>query len=125
LRTLKSSAALARVLLILGGVPTLTELPDDPALLKQLLLEREAQIAQRDAAIEQIKQEAAAQLEAQRQKHEAEVMALLRRFYGPKSERFDPRQLLLFGLVMDSLPVDTTGGPSCPRLCRASPSNMT
>jgi transposase len=79
---------------------SVVQLPDDPALLKQMLIEREAQI-------EQIKQEAAAQLEAQRQKHEAEVTALLRRFYGPKSERFDPRQLLLFGLVMDSLPVDT------------------
>ena len=86
---------------------SVVQLPDDPALLKQMLIEREAQIAQRDAAIEQIKQEAAAQLEAQRQKHEAEVTALLRRFYGPKSERFDPRQLLLFGLVMESLPVDT------------------
>jgi transposase len=101
-------------LLISGSVFTLTELPDDPVLLKQMLMleratreTREAQVAQRDAAIEQIKREAADQLEAQRQKHEAEVLALLRRFYGPKSERFDPRQLLLFGLVMDSLPIDT------------------
>jgi transposase len=78
----------------------ITTLPDDPALLKQLL-------AQRDAMIEQIKQEAANTIEAMKQKHEAEVNALLRRFYGPRSERFDPAQLLLFGLVMDGMPVDT------------------
>jgi len=73
--------------------------PDDPALLKQLLIERNAQI-------EQIKQEAAAALEAMKQKHQAEMEAVFRRFYGPKSERFDPRQLLMFGVVIDSLPLD-------------------
>jgi transposase len=78
----------------------ITALPDDPALLRQLL-------AQRDAMIEQIKREAADALEAQKQRHAAEVSAILRRFYGPHSERFDPRQLLLFGLVMESRPVDT------------------
>ncbi len=41
-----------------------------------------------------------------KQKHQAEVEAILRRFYGPKSERFDPAQLLLFGIVIDSMPVD-------------------
>jgi transposase len=81
--------------------------PSEPQALIAIILAHRAELAQRDAAIAQIKQEAAAQLEAQRQKHEAEVMALLRRFYGPKSERFDPRQLLLFGLVMDGAPVDT------------------
>ena len=79
-------------------------LPDDPTLLKQLLTQERAQ---RDTMIEQIKREAADTIEALKQKHEADLHALLRRFYGPKSERFDPRQLLLFGLVMDSLPVDT------------------
>jgi len=77
----------------------ITALPDDPALLKQLL-------AQRDAMIEQIKQEAAAAMEAERQRHQAEMEAVFRRFYGPKSERFDPAQLLLFGIVIDSLTVD-------------------
>ncbi len=88
-------------------------LPDDPAVLKQLLTQRSMQLAQRDvelqqrdALIEQIKREAADALEAQRQKHQAEIAALLRRFYGPKSERFDPAQLLLFGVVIDTLPVD-------------------
>ena len=79
------------------------DLPDDPALLKRLLTER-------DTLIERIKTEAADQLEALRHRMEAEkkaeIDAILRRFYGPKSERFDPRQLLLFGLRVDAMPLD-------------------
>jgi len=77
----------------------ITTLPDDPAMLKEI-------IAQRDAMIEQIKQEAADAMEAERQRHQAEMEAVFRRFYGPKSERFDPAQLLLFGIVIDSMPVN-------------------
>jgi transposase len=77
------------------------DLPDDPAELKRLLLEKTAQL-------EQVRHEAAEQLEAQRLRLEAEkqaevkaaVDAVLRRFYGPRSESFDPRQLLIFGLAM-------------------------
>ena len=69
------------------------------------------QIAAQDrparGAIEQIKQEAAGRIEAMQQQHKAEVQALLRRFYGPRSERFDPTQLLLFGQTIDTMPVDT------------------
>ncbi len=68
-------------------------------LLKQLLMEERSRS-------EQVKQEAADTIEAMKQKHQAEVEAILRRFYGPKSERFDPAQLLLFGIVIDSMPVD-------------------
>jgi transposase len=79
------------------------ELPDDPIILKRIIVERESLITQ-------IKEEAASQLEAQRQRLEAEkkavVDALLRRLYGPRSERFDPRQLLLFGQLVDQLRVD-------------------
>jgi transposase len=71
-------------------------LPDDPALLKQL--------------IAQIREEAAEQLTALRAKleaeHKAAILALLRRYYGPRSETFDPRQLLLFGRQIDRLPLD-------------------
>lgn len=77
----------------------LAELPDDPALLKRMLVEREAQL-------EQVKREAADQLEALKQKHQAEVAAILRRFYGPRNERFDPTQLLLFGQRVDQTPLD-------------------
>ena len=101
------------------------KLPDDPVLLKGWIVERErkwicdhnaliAQIkeeaAQRAAIVAQIKEEAAAQLAAQAARHEAEmkaaIAALLRRYYGPRSERFDPRQLLLFGQVVDEMPLD-------------------
>jgi len=68
---------------------------------------RQADIAQRDAAIEQIKREAAERMEAITQRHKAEMDAILRRFYGPHSERFDPTQLLLFGLkIAPDAPVD-------------------
>ena len=83
------------------------QLPDDPAILKQLLGQREAQIADREAQLDQVKREAAEQIEALKQKHLAEMAAVLRRFYGPRSERFDPRQLLLFGRQVDTMPVDT------------------
>lgn len=103
-----------------------TELPDDPALLKRMMTAQMARhaglMAERDAMIEQIKREAqehlaaqlAAQLNAQREQMEAEkeaaikaaVDAVLRRFYGPKSERFDPLQLVLFGIFVDTVPLD-------------------
>ncbi len=82
-------------------MPDADQLPDDPKLLKEM-------IAQRDAAIEQVKQEAAQRIEAMELKHKAEMDAVLRRFYGPRSERFDPRQLLLFGLRVDTMPLDTS-----------------
>jgi transposase len=88
------------------------QLPDDPALLKQILVRElaawEEQIAAKEAVIEQVKQEAAQRIEAMQQKHQAEIVAVLRRFYGPKSERFDPSQLLLFGLRVDTMPLDTS-----------------
>jgi transposase len=81
----------------------LDQLPDDPALLKRMILDREA-------LIERIRNEAAEQLEAQRERLEAEkkaeiraaVEAVLRRHYGPKTERFDPRQILLFGRQVEA-----------------------
>jgi transposase len=75
------------------------ELPDDPVELKRV-------IAQQRSAIAQIKREAAEQIEAMAQRHKAEMDAVLRRFYGPHAERFDPTQLLLFGITINQLPVD-------------------
>lgn len=96
------------------------ELPDDPLVLKQLVIEREQRLfeheqrlIEREALIALIREEAAAQLEAQRERLEAEhkaiVEALLRRYYGPRCERFDPRQLLLFGQLVEQLPLDARG----------------
>jgi transposase len=89
-------------------------LPDDPALLKQMVIEHRAELvrhraelAHRQSLIEQIRREAADRIQAMQQRHKAEMDAILRRFYGPRCERFDPRQLLLFGLtVAEELPVD-------------------
>jgi transposase len=79
------------------------ELPDDVATLKRIILEEREQR-------ERIREEAARQLEAQAERHAAElkaaIAALLRRYYGPRSETFDPRQLLLFGQRIDQLTLD-------------------
>jgi transposase len=84
----------------MDDVTSVLDLPDDPVELKRV-------IARQRDVIDQIKHEAAAQLEAQQQRHKAEMDAILRRFYGPHAERFDPTQLLLFGLaVAQQMPVD-------------------
>jgi transposase len=65
------------------------QLPDDPAPLKRIIAERDRYI------------------EAMEQRHKAEMDAVLRRFYGPRSEKFDPTELPLFGLsVAGQVPVD-------------------
>lgn len=70
----------------------LLELPDDPILLKCLIVERDQTIAQRDESIQLLSQD------NQLLRHR--LAALLRSSYGPRAERFDPRQLLLFGLLV-------------------------
>jgi transposase len=73
------------------------ELPDDMVTLKRLIL---AEREQRQAAIDKaVKTAVDAAVKAA-------VAAILRRYYGPRSERFDPRQLLLFGQRIDQLPLD-------------------
>jgi transposase len=70
--------------------------PDDPAELKRIIAQRDAVIAERDRQIVQMQA-----------RHKAEMLAILRRCYGPRSETFDPTQLLLFGLaVAEEIPVD-------------------
>lgn len=98
------------------------DLPNDPVLLKQLILDREKQLhaivaQERDrhqSLLARIREEAAdqiAKLKADQQAAideavKAAVAAILRRYYGPRSEKFDPRQLLLFGDLMAEAPVD-------------------
>lgn len=72
------------------------QLLDDPALLKRIIAERNAQLARAEADKQAAVKEAIA----------ATTAALLKRFYGPKNERCDPRQLLLFGERIDQLPLD-------------------
>jgi transposase len=87
------------------------DLPNDVAQLKRFIVDREQQLlSERDELIARIKEEAARQLEVERERHAAElkaaIAALLRRYYGPRSERFDPRQLFLFGQHIDTAQLD-------------------
>jgi transposase len=81
----------------------LLQLPDDPATLRSIILaeraqctvalkERDTVIAQRDESIQLLSQDNLLL------RHR--LAALLRSSYGPRAERFDPRQLLLFGLLV-------------------------
>jgi transposase len=66
-----------------GMLPTDAErLPDDVATLKRMVLELLASLHERDRDIEGLRHR---------------LHLLLHRLYGPRGERFDPSQLLLFG----------------------------
>jgi transposase len=81
------------------------QLPDDPAVLKRIIAQQRAEQQQAiKAAVAEVIDAAVA--EAVKQAVAETTAALLRRFYGPRSEKFDPRQLLLFGLRVDQLPLD-------------------
>ena len=64
-------------------------LPNDVTALKRIILEEREQ---HQAAIDKAVKDA--------------VAAILRRYYGPKSEKFDPRQLLLFGQRAEEAKLD-------------------
>jgi len=100
------------------------QLPDDPAILKRVIVEQHSQLevirsqheTEKEAAIRaavaaEIQAAVGAAVQAAVEEAVAkttrEVTAyFLRRFYGPRNERFDPRQLLLFGLKIDEMPLD-------------------
>ena len=67
-------------------VPDISQLPDEPAVLKQLVVQLFAELQKTKTALE-------------RQEHHMHL--LLRRLYGGKSEKFDPQQGLLFDLHAD------------------------
>lgn len=66
-----------------AGLPPTTaeQLPDDTATLQRMVLELLASLHQRDRDIEGYRHR---------------INLLLRRLYGPRGERIDPHQLLLF-----------------------------
>ncbi len=72
---------------------TAEQLPDDLATLKNMILELLVSMHQRDR-------------DHQAMQHRLEL--LLRRLYGPRGERFNPNQLLLF----PDLPADAARGES-------------
>ena len=75
------------------------QLPDDPAALKALIVQRDALLAQRDQSI-RILQEDKILLQQDNALLKHRLNLLLRASYGPRAERFDPRQLLLFGRLL-------------------------
>lgn len=101
------------------------ELPNDVDALKRFVQsiyqQFGQQVQQQAATIQQLQSEclrvqaahhqaqAAHQAEIERlnAEHKAQILALLKRYYGPKAERFDPRQLLLFGEIVVDAPVNT------------------
>jgi transposase len=92
----------------------LLELPDDPILLKRLVIERDRVISHREAVIAQ-RDESIQLLSQDNQLLRHRLAALLRSSYGPRGERFDPRQLLLFGLLVPRIepPAAACGPKSC------------
>jgi len=115
----------------------LLELPDDPAALRRIILaeraahaaaikEYDGAIAQRDEVLTQRDQLLAQRDQVISQRDESiqllsqdnqllrhRLAVLLRSSYGPRAERFDPRQLLLFGLLVP--PVESAAPASAPK----------
>ena len=86
-------------------------LPDDVDALKRLIAEERKQRAAEVELLKSQQQAAIDELQSQQQAAideavQAAVAAILRRYYGPRSEKFDPRQLLLFGLTVEDAPLD-------------------
>jgi transposase len=65
----------------LPTTPDADDLPDDPAILKRMILELLVTLRERDRDLQAVRQR---------------LDLLLRRLYGPRSERFNPNQPLLF-----------------------------
>ena len=88
---------------------SLLQLPDDPVQLKRLIVERDVLLAQRDTVIAQRdsliaqRDESIQLLSQDNQLLRHRLAVLLRSSYGPRGERFDPRQLLLFGLLVHGI----------------------
>ena len=82
-------------------------LPEDPQLLKQFALQLLAAWQKQERRIEQL---------------EHQIDQLLRRYYGPRSERFDPDQLKLFaGEELDATPPAATSEEPPPSKATAVP----
>ena len=69
-----------------GATPSTDHLPDDPVLLKRMILELLATLSATRHDNDELRQR---------------LDRLLRRLYGPKNERFDPNQPFLFNEVVD------------------------
>lgn len=95
-----------------------SELPNDVDALKRMIVELQEHSV---AEIARLKAEQQAAID---EAVKAAVAAILRRYYGPRSESFDPRQLLLFGqqvidASLDAASIEEESGEKlktrCPR----------
>lgn len=84
-----------------GNMTLARELPNDVDALKRMIVELHEQSATEIARLK------AEQQVAIDEAVKAAVAAILRRYYGPRSESFDPRQLLLFGQQVINASLDT------------------
>ena len=80
-------------------LPDLATLPDDSALLKQLVLQLFKELQKANARVQQL---------------EHHMDLLVRRIYGRSSEKFDPRQGSLFDLTKD-VPLAPVESPALPK----------
>ena len=81
------------------------ELPDDVESLKRIIAEqRQRYHTEFEQAVKRAVDETVGQAVDEAVK--AAVAAILRRYYGPRSEKFDPRQLLLFGQRVEDARLD-------------------
>lgn len=90
-----------------SSIPAADQLPDDPATLKSMIVELLVTLHSKDRELEGVR-------------HRLDM--LLRRLYGPRGERFDPNQPLLFAELADA-PVAEAAAPTTPepeskRRCR-------
>jgi transposase len=103
-----------------GKIPAdmdVASLPDDPQLLKALLIERDELLAAREQRItlmQREQEEKIAEFERQKQQFELEKLRLqhrldllLKRHYGPRADTVEVNQLLLeFAMALEARPVD-------------------
>ena len=97
------------------------QLPDDPQVLKRIIAQRDLIIAQErvaHAALLGQRDETIGALREDNALLQHRLNLLLRASYGPRAERFDPRQLLLFGLRVP--PIEPTIG----EVSTADPSDL-
>jgi transposase len=73
--------------------PTTEQLPDDPETLKRMIVELLATLRERTHDLEEARQR---------------LQQLVQRLYGPRRERFNPAQLLLFSEINNAAPTATT-----------------
>ncbi len=100
----------------MDDVSTIASLPDDPVILKRLLVERDDQLRTRDQRIADLSR-ANQQIEIEKLRLEMELLRLKKWYYGPRADRLqtlgDVAQLLLeFATDLEARPVNPAELPA-------------